>query len=108
MCLIYFALWDGLTVKPSYNYQKSIFFRWIPLIIMLEGNQGHSICHSPSPQHSQSPLPPHLQPCGQQRQTHLRQQLAEAECPRLQGTEAEIRPDLRRRQIPDKDRAAPP
>ena len=55
----------------------------------------------------QSPLPPHLQPCGQQRQTHLRQQLAEAECARLQGTEAEIRSDLRRRQIPDKDRETP-
>ena len=38
MCLVYFALWNGLTVKPSYNYQKSIFFRWIPLIIMLEEN----------------------------------------------------------------------
>ena len=45
---------------------------------------------------------------GQQRQTHLRQQVAEAECARLQGTEAEIRSDLRRRQIPDKDRATPP
>ena len=38
MCLVYFALWNGLTGKPSYNYQKSIFFRWIPLIIMLEEN----------------------------------------------------------------------
>ena len=33
MCLIYFALWKGLTVKSSYNYQKSIFFRWIPLVM---------------------------------------------------------------------------
>ena len=52
-----------------------------------DGNQGHSICHRPSPSHPQSPLPPHLQSRGQQRYTHLRQQLAEAECPRLQGTE---------------------
>ena len=73
----------------------------------MQQEQEYSICHCPPPQHPQSPLPSHLQPRGQQRQTHLRQQLAEDECPRLQRTETEIWSDLRRRQIPDKDRTTP-